>query len=848
MGLFLWTGYVSPVKAEDAIRVARDAYELDAAATPLPGERDLNFRLEAGDGGSYLLKFHHPDADPGEIDFQTAALEHVAGLPLVPRVIPTSAGEMSLVDGDRIVRLLSWLDGRTWAESGPHDAARRESLGRAVARLDRALAGFRHPAEERPLLWSLASAPEVAGFVDLVAPEKQDVVRGVFEHHREVVAPRLASLPQQVIHNDANELNILVGSDGAVSGLIDFGDAVWSPRVGGLAVAAAYAMLGERDPIRAALPVVAGYDAEWPLRPDELEVLFDLIRLRLAASVAMAAWQHANDPGNEYLLVSQDAVWPTLERLAAESTDLAHFRFRDACGWDAVPWSRHVRQFFESGRARTAPVLPVDVSNGRAVVLDLGAGGFDPLDPAELAAACADIEERIEREGAEFAIGLYKEDRTIYRAPQFDLGDGRRRSLHMAVDLWLAAGTPVHAALDGVAAVVANNPAPLDFGGLVLLEHATDAGVPFWTLYGHLDPESLELSVGDAVAAGGQIARLGDVPVNGGWPPHLHLQLVTSLCDLGADVPGVAAPDEASLWESISPDPNLILLRRDGDEARLPRPGDEIARRRRGNLSSALSIAYREPLHIVRGEGAYLYDDAGNAFLDLVNNVAHVGHCHPRVVAAGTRQMGILNTNTRYLHDSIVRYAHRLAASLPDPLRVVFLVNSGSEANDLALRLATAHTGRDDVLVLDHAYHGHLSSTIALSPYKFDGPGGTGKPATTHVCELPDPYRGRLRAGEPDLGAATPTPCASRRKRTHPPRSSSSRSPASAARSSSRTAISPPRSSTSARPAASPWPTRCRSVSAASATPCGASSCRALSRTWSRSASRSATATRSRRS
>ncbi len=114
--------------------------------------------------------------------------------------------------------------------------------------------------------------------------------------------------------------------------------------------------------------------------------------------------------------------------------------------------------------------------------------------------------------------------------------------------------------------------------------------------------------------------------------------------------------------------------------------------------------------------------------------------------------MAVLNTNTRYLHGSIVEYTHRLAASLPDPLRVVFLVNSGSEANDLALRLATAHTGRDDVLVLDHAYHGHLSSTVALSPYKFAGPGGRGKPDTTHVCELPDPYRGRLRTDESDLG------------------------------------------------------------------------------------------------
>src|SRR3954451_13950276 len=99
--------------------------------------------------------------------------------------------------------------------------------------------------------------------------------------------------------------------------------------------------------------------------------------------------------------------------------------------------------------------------------------------------------------------------------------------------------------------------------------------------------------------------------------------------------------------------------------------------------------------------------------------------------------MAELNTNTRYLHDTIVTYARRLAATLPDPLSVVFLVNSGSEANDLALRLARTHTRARDVLVLEHAYHGNLSSLIEISPYKFDGPGGRGRPEHVHVCALP---------------------------------------------------------------------------------------------------------------
>ena len=104
---------------------------------------------------------------------------------------------------------------------------------------------------------------------------------------------------------------------------------------------------------------------------------------------------------------------------------------------------------------------------------------------------------------------------------------------------------------------------------------------------------------------------------------------------------------------------------------------------------------------------------------------------------AAAEQMARLNTNTRYLHDLLVTYARRLAATLPDPLNVVFLVNSGSEANDLALRLARAHAGARDVLVLEHAYHGNLSSLVEISPYKFDGPGGSGRPEHVHVCRLP---------------------------------------------------------------------------------------------------------------
>jgi len=172
------------------------------------------------------------------------------------------------------------------------------------------------------------------------------------------------------------------------------------------------------------------------------------------------------------------------------------------------------------------------------------------------------------------------------------------------------------------------------------------------------------------------------------------------------------------------------------------RSNEAILELRKRYLNPTLSVAYREPLKIVRGEGAWLYDQHGQGYLDMVNNVCHVGHCHPRVVRAGQAQMADLNTNTRYLHDNIVEYALRLTATLPAPLSVVFLTNSGTEANDLALRLARAHTRAKGVVVIDHAYHGHSPSMIELSPYKFNGKGGAGQGPDVSVVPMPDTYRG----------------------------------------------------------------------------------------------------------
>lgn len=178
---------------------------------------------------------------------------------------------------------------------------------------------------------------------------------------------------------------------------------------------------------------------------------------------------------------------------------------------------------------------------------------------------------------------------------------------------------------------------------------------------------------------------------------------------------------------------------------------ESLAARKR-LLGGNLSLSYDKPLKLVRGSMQHLYDEEGRTYLDVYNNVPLVGHSHPRVVRAIQEQVALLNTNTRYLYDNILRYAERLTALLPDPLQVCYFVNSGSEANELALRLARTHTGREDVIVLEHAYHGHTSTLIDISPYKFDGPGGRGRKPWVHVAPIADDYRGAYRRGEPELG------------------------------------------------------------------------------------------------
>ncbi len=760
-------------------RIAKEVFGVDAAAQELPSERDQNFHLKAVHGEEFVLKIASAADSVEVLDFQNRAMEHIGqNVPSIrcPRVCLTPAGEKiaRVADAEGLshyVRMLTYLPGRFFAHARPHSAGLLRSLGQLFGLMDKALANFSHPAARRKLKWDVREAGSIirSSLMHIQNRKRRALVEHFLRLFETEVAPHLPTLRTSVIHNDGNDYNILVAvlgendaEPGALraTGIIDFGDMLHSITAGEAGIAAAYALLGKANPLAAASNVVAGYHETFPLTEQEIGILYPLLCTRLATSVAVSAVQQKEEPEKPYLSVSENQAWEALDKLAAISPQLAHYTFRRACGLAPCPRGEPVSNWLRNNHGRIGPVVAADLNGSNAICFDFSVGSLELGNLQEL----ADVRgftnlllRRMRACGAAVGIGGYNEARAIYISEPFKTASDEIeswRTVHLGIDLFQEPGSAVFAPIEGTVHSFQNNGAPLDYGPTIILEHSMGEGCgKFFTLYGHLTGDSLEgLRPGMPVAKGAQIGRIGNFPGNGGWAPHVHFQIICDMLGRTGDFPGVASPDEREIWLSLCPDPNLVLGMEQDLLPHRKRDVHEILAARQKSLGRSLSVSYRGPLKIVRGFMQHLYDEEGRRYLDAVNNVPHVGHSHPRVVEAACLQAAVLNTNTRYLHENLVRYAERLCSLLPEPLRVCFFVNSGSEANDLALRLAHTHTRRRGVVVLDGAYHGNLTSLIEISPYKFDGPGGSGAPSCVHKVPMPDVYRGLYRMADPRAG------------------------------------------------------------------------------------------------
>ena len=746
-----------PTFAPDEIAaLAGELYGLSGKLHPLDSERDQNFRLTEPDGRSWVLKVANVAEDRQALTFQAALLRHVQAadpdLPL-PHLRPTLTGEdlgrAEARDGQsHFVRLVSWLPGRLFSASGRSEQL-HASLGETLGRLDKALQSFGHPGAHRMFDWDIKQAGRSRARLDAIEDAGQ---RAIVEHFlgrfEAKVAPRLSRLRAQVIHGDVNDNNLLVDEPGGkrITGLIDFGDAIHSATIGELAVACAYAILEEAAPIDVAGRIAGAYHRAYPLQSDELDLLFDLIAMRLVTSVTLSASRRERVKANAYLNISEAPAWAMLARLRAMDPALATGMIRHACGFEAASGARAAMGWIAANRGKLRPVLNRAPALLRKAMVPFG----DPLHAIAKASAARRPEEAerlwrgiADKDGIELGIGPWGEERPVYSSDAFRsvFAPDQRRSLHLGLDLFAPAGTDIFTPLDATVADLFETDIPLDYGHAVLLRHEPEGGA-FYSLWGHLSAQTVrERKVGERLRAGDLIGQLGATHENGNWQPHVHIQLITYEPERAGDVIGAGEAGYRGVWEELFPDPVHFAGLPPETFHRGGKAKDDLLRTRQAKLIRNLSISYRQPLKIVRGEGVWLIDESGRAYLDCYNNVAQLGHANSEIVETMARQAAILNTNTRYLHDNIIAYAEALTATLPAKLRVAAFCCTGSEANDLALRMARNHAKAKDVIALDWAYHGHTQALIDISPYKYKRKGGKGRPGTTWEAPLPDSYR-----------------------------------------------------------------------------------------------------------
>lgn len=752
---------MTKITPEQALQIASEYYNISAKASKLDGYVDENFLLKTTSGEKFLLKISSEE-NSKKLDFQIQILKQLSTKKLavgLSEVVPNKEGKpLTKLQTNKTARVLTWLPGRLWAAVNPKTESLRSSLGEAAGSLTIALQDFKHPAAHRNLDWDLANSVWTSKHINRFSGKQKEIVQ-YFQNRFEEIQPTYKDLPKSIVHNDLNDYNILVLSsseafakDEKVSGFIDFGDAVFTQTLNDLAIALAYAIMQLPDPLSAALEVMEGYNKHYKFSEKELECLYILVGMRLVTTVTNASLKKEEFPEDNYYVISEKPAWQLLEKWFNENENFAYYSFRNVCGYSAHPLEKKFETWAKSNQITLKTMFP-SVSTENVVNLDMSIGStllgnlseYNDTDVSEFK-----LKQFRKHHPKTILVNGYLETRPFYTTEAFK-SEGNNgpqyRTVHLGTDFWIPAKTPVYAPFDGTVKIIHHNNYDKDYGPMLILEHKFKGG-KFHSLYGHLSLMSLEiLKVGQKIKQGDRIAYIGKPSENGNWASHLHFQLILDLLGNDENFNGVALPSKVEVWKSICPDPNLIFKEElNTSEEKIS--DENIINFRKDHLGKGLSLSYNKPLHIVRGEGVYLIDIEGRKYLDTVNNVNHVGHQHPKVVAAGQKQMAVLNTNTRYLHKEIFVYAEALLKKLPPHLSVIHIVNSGSEANELALRMAKTVTGNKDILAIEVGYHGNTNAVMDVSSYKFEGEGGFPKPETTHILPLPDSFRGKYTGAD----------------------------------------------------------------------------------------------------
>ena len=748
----------SKISIKEILKILELNFDVKGSIKELVGEVDYNFKVESKCGKNYLLKISGPNFESDYIDFQINLLEYLnknCEIEITKSELTIEGSRSCIVkDGlgrDRCVRLLSWVEGRLWSSVNPINKSLRKELGYKAAILSNSLINFKHSFSKREIEWDISNSLWVEDHLDKFDTDQKKILKTFIIDFKKNL-PLYNDLTKSIIHNDINDNNIIVSNDllnPSVKSIIDFGDSVYTQTINDLAVTCSYGIMNVNDPLAACCEIISGYNNISSITDNELKLLYNLIAMRLVISVTKSLINRFKEPDNKYLLISEKSAWELLKKWVEVDSEFAYYSYRKACDLNAHPEQNNFYKWALENRFSVTDLFS-SIKKNKLYKIDLSVGskwigGRNEIEDLEL------FQHKIEKLQKKYPdkiiTGGYLEPRSIYSSNSYEkignYGD-ESRTIHLGLDFWLPPGTKVNLMFDGEIVVAVNDKGHKEYGGLLILKHNIQ-DLEFYTLYGHNTVESvLKNKVGSKVKKGDVIAEIGNYPENGNWAPHLHFQIILSMLNYKIDYPGVCYFNQMEIWKDLCPDPNLLFksidLVNDKHES-----DEELIKYRHKNLGKSLKLHYDKPIHVVRGEGVYLIDYYGRKYLDTVNNVAHVGHENESVVSEGQNQMSILNTNSRYLHKNINDFTKELLKTLPKELSIVHFVNSGSEANELAVRMMKSHTGENDIIVSEHGYHGNTNICVDISSYKFDGKGGNGAPEHTHVIPMPSKFNGKYQ-------------------------------------------------------------------------------------------------------
>lgn len=705
---------VPAVTVDQARTIAREHFGLDATATELGSQQDANFLLHDSAGEpTGVLKIANPAFTRIELEAQDAAAAFIAageGLRAATNLEPAGAPAIAEISGETTLfaRMLRFLPGGTLSGEAYLSPVHIAALGEVAGRTARALAGFEHPGVDRILQWDLRHGMRT---VEVLAEHLADARRREAVETAAATAWRVVSdvaddLPVQVIHGDITDDNVVCDPHGIPDGLIDFGDLMRSWTVAELAVAVSAVLRHEGGEPAAAMPAIEAFHSIRPLSHAEIEALWPLVVVRAAVLVVSGVHQSTIDAENTYATDNLDHEWRIFERATAVPLEVMTAQIRHVLGVS------HRLEVVDGG------ALIDGIDPNSIVRLDFSADA-DAMDGG--AWLDTGIEDRLAAEalanGAAVVISTFGQARLTRSAV---LSKDSPATVATGVQLWPSSTSALSAPWAGAVRTSSEGIVLTGTAGIVEVRGAI----------------GLEVADGQNVTAG---AALGTVD----GPVWIQCRRHPS----ESDVPEFVRPEYAAGWLHSVSDPAVLL----GLPAGVSMFDDGVALRQRRDraFASVQEHYYRRPPRIERGWREHLIATDGRVYLDMVNNVAILGHGHPELADAVERQWRRLNTNSRFNYEAVVKLSERLAATLPDPLDTVFLVNSGSEADDLALRLAMATTGRHDVVAVAEAYHGWTYATDAISTSIADNPNAlTTRPAWVHTVPSPNAFRGEYRGAQ----------------------------------------------------------------------------------------------------